>query len=214
MATPQPLCSRYRLLNNFCYHPVLDINTTDRRQTAIYKHVTFLMQSSAELCIPHGSTPSWEKITTITSAWKQRKHTSETASYNSGVIFSLERDCCTYSENQHLYNPFTFLGMKSPTYNFHLKISSLSCLVLSSCFLLTNSPSNEDTSGFSKQKELTQSFEQHHWAQSSACSVLFLALCLLSIQQLKPLGEGAVFVLNKAIFQWAPVAYCKAYNTK
>lgn len=51
---------------------------------------------------------------------------SETAQYDN--VFSLEKDCCTYSEIQYLYNPFLFPGMKSPTYTFHLKLSLLFAL--------------------------------------------------------------------------------------
>lgn len=124
---------------------------------------------------------------------------SETVNYNSDAIFSLERDCCTYSEIEYVYYAFRFPGMKSPTYTFHLKISfPCLCLVLSSLFLLTNSPSNEDTSGVNKEKESMQPFVHHHWAQPSACSVPFPALCLLSLQQVKPVREGTAFVRNKA----------------
>lgn len=136
---------------------------------------------------------------------------SENANWNSDAILSLKRHCCAYSEVQYVYNPFRFPGIKSPTGTFHLKISLPClalpclclrlCLVLSSIFLLTNSPSNEDTSEVNKEKELMHLFVYHHWSQSSAYSVPFLALCLLSMQWAKPVREGTAFVQNKALWR-------------
>lgn len=129
---------------------------------------------------------------------------SETAKYHN--VFSLEKDCFTYSEIQYLYNPFLFPGMKSPTYTFHLKLSplclALPCLflALSSLFLLTNSLLM-NTSGVNEEKKLMQSFVHYYCAQSSPYSVPFPALCFLSFQWLKPVREETAFMWNKALWR-------------